>query len=153
MEIEKPSKKFKQNCLKIKKNQFETNTLSARKSSKITLTVIIVVRHRFARRKNILRDAVPLGVLVVLRLHLVLVRAHLRDPALDVAGLGVPSPHQLGVPHGGGGLFYTPTTLQFFLATFCGGRRSERLRVLASKHYLKLYGERKAKGNLVREIR
>lgn len=60
-----------------------------------------MVRYGLARREDILQDAAPLRLLVVQRLHFVLVGANLRDAALDVAILGVPSPHQLGiVPHG-----------------------------------------------------
>lgn len=61
-----------------------------------------MIGDRFARREDIIQDAVPLWLFAIQGLHFVLVGADLRYPALDVAHMGVPSPYQLGVPHRGG---------------------------------------------------
>lgn len=61
-----------------------------------------MIGNGFARRKDILQDAVPLRLFAVHRLHLILVGTDFRYSALNVSRLGVPSPYQLGVPHRSG---------------------------------------------------
>lgn len=59
-----------------------------------------MVGHGFTRREDILQDTIPPGLLAVHRLNFILVRTDFGDSTLDVAVLGIPGPHQLGVPHG-----------------------------------------------------